>query len=348
MNGTRRAGVVVLGAIAGVVALMATTGAIHLRESRLEAERFPRVGVAVDVGGVSMNARVEGEGHPAVVLDAGMGGTLHTWAWVQAEVARVTRVVSFDRPGMGYSEPTSAPRTADHMARELRGVLSGLGIPPPYVLVGHSLGGFTVRAFAALFPKEVAGVVFVDSTHEDEDRRLAEIGIEDGHLMDLVSVARFSTPLGGSRVLGALHLIPPLEVLSSMPEGLPDRVRAEFHRGAALDTYWRENDAYVESARWIEGAGDLGDLPLVVLSRDHGDRSDPIDAISAELQEELARLSTRGVVHEIPQSGHSSTVLAERHARVVSQTIIEMVEQVWRGDRSEPHPDGRRAAFVAP
>ena len=309
------------------VVLLAAVGVEQARV-RADAERFPRLGRAFEVDGAEMNALALGRGGPVVVLDAGLGGSLHTWAWVQREVARHTRVVSFDRPGMGYSEPVERPRTADEIARELRGLLQAMGEPPPYVLVGHSLGGFTVRAFAALFGDEVAGVVFVDAAHEEEDARRAEIGIEEGQLMNLLSVVRHTTALGGGRVLGALRLLPPLEILDPLPEPVAARVRSEFLRGPALDTYYRENRDFAESARWIARTGDLGDRPLVVLSRDFRGRVDPQDAISAELQGDLAALSTRAEMREIPGSWHSSTVLAERHAAVVSRCIIEMAHQI--------------------
>lgn len=148
--------------------------------------------------------------------------------------------------------------------------------------------------------------------------------------MGLVAFVRFTAPLGGTRLLDVFDLIPPLEVLDTLPADVPERVRAEFHRVPALDTYYRENGDYAESARWIAGAGDLGDLPIVVLTRDLGDGADPFDALDAELQARLAELSSRGVVRGIPGSLHSSTVLEEKHAGIVSDTIIEMVQSVRR------------------
>jgi pimeloyl-ACP methyl ester carboxylesterase len=101
---------------------------------------------------------------PTVVIDAGWGDSSGAWSsWVQPSVARTTRVCTYDRAGMGYSEPGPLPRTAQRFAEELHTLLSGADIPGPYVLVGHSLGGLPVRVFAHEHAAEVAGVVLIES-----------------------------------------------------------------------------------------------------------------------------------------------------------------------------------------
>jgi pimeloyl-ACP methyl ester carboxylesterase len=135
----------------------------------------------VVVGDASIRVRCGGarlEGQPLVVLESGAGNGAETWARVQPEIAEFARVCAYDRPGLVRNAPpppaTLTP-TPDAMIRTLDGVLNGAGEPPPYVLVGHSLGGMIVRLYAARFPDRVAGMVLIDSSHEDQLRRFAAL-----------------------------------------------------------------------------------------------------------------------------------------------------------------------------
>lgn len=122
----------------------------------------------VDLGGYGLNMVDIGSGDVTVILEAGLGDDHKIWHDVQEAVARETRVVSYDRAGLGMSEPSTEPRTPEGIAKELRQLLDAGGIRPPYVLVGHEAGGFSVRAFQRLFPDDVAGLVLVDPSHENE------------------------------------------------------------------------------------------------------------------------------------------------------------------------------------
>ncbi|MDT7605435.1 MAG: hypothetical protein QOF61_3432 [Acidobacteriota bacterium] len=121
----------------------------------------------VDVGGYKLRLQVAGAGTPTVVLDCGLGDGLEAWGAIFPEIARFARVVAYDRAGYGKSEPGAEPRSHTQIATELHTMLHRAGIAPPYVLVGHSLGGANIRAFAYLFREEVAGLVFVDPLNEN-------------------------------------------------------------------------------------------------------------------------------------------------------------------------------------
>ena len=126
-----------------------------------------------DVHGHEMFIECKGSGSPAVVLDSGLGvDSTSTWAAVRPQVARFTRVCLYDRAGMASSEPGPRQRTIAAMSDELRELLRVAGVDPPYVLAGASLGGMNVQLLAARHPREVAGVVLVDSLHPDLDRRI--------------------------------------------------------------------------------------------------------------------------------------------------------------------------------
>jgi pimeloyl-ACP methyl ester carboxylesterase len=123
----------------------------------------------IDVGGHRLRLRCAGAGWPPVVLDAGLGDTTTSpeWAPVQRAVATFTQCCSYDRAGLGGSDPRPGPHTSLQAADDLYQMLHAAGITDPYVLVGHSLGGLHAQLFVARHPNETAGVVLVDATHED-------------------------------------------------------------------------------------------------------------------------------------------------------------------------------------
>jgi pimeloyl-ACP methyl ester carboxylesterase len=124
-------------------------------------------GKLVDVGGYRLHLQVLGEGSPTVVLLPGAGDFSFDWALVQPQVAKTTRTVGYDRAGAAWSDLGPTPRSIKQEAHELRLALAHAGLRPPYVLVGHSVGGLVARVFTKNYPAEVAGVVLVDATHEN-------------------------------------------------------------------------------------------------------------------------------------------------------------------------------------
>lgn len=135
---------------------------------------------SVDVGGgrrLHINCSgLNFEGNPAVVLESGAGNASSIWNRVLPEVAKFTRVCTYDRAGLGSSDPVPAPRTIVAVAEDLHTLLVNAKVTGPYILVGHSLGGILIRLYASDYPAEVVGMVLVDSAHEDEpDRGLALI-----------------------------------------------------------------------------------------------------------------------------------------------------------------------------
>jgi pimeloyl-ACP methyl ester carboxylesterase len=139
-------------------------------------------GMLVDIGDRSLFLSCSGTGSPTVILESGLNDTSAIWSAVQEEVARTTRICSYDRanvPG-GASDPsdpmTSTPRlrSAAELVADLHTLLAAATVPGPYVLVGHSVGSLLMRLYAATYPGEVVGMVLVDATHEDNWVRLEE------------------------------------------------------------------------------------------------------------------------------------------------------------------------------
>lgn len=136
-----------------------------------EATRvYPPPGTLIDVGGWRLHLNCTGKSErntPTVVLEAGSGDFSVDWQLVQPEVARFSRVCSYDRAGSGWSDLGPRPRTMKQVAYELHTALQKAGEKGPFVLVGHSLGGLIVRVYVADYPEEVTGVVLVDGTSDD-------------------------------------------------------------------------------------------------------------------------------------------------------------------------------------
>jgi pimeloyl-ACP methyl ester carboxylesterase len=122
-------------------------------------------GELIDLGGYRLWLRREGQGEPAVILEAGWGQGSDVWSAVQSAVAEWTQVCSYDRGGIGRSDRTGTPRHSRQLVEDLHALLGAARIRPPYVLVGHSFGGLTCQLYARLYPDEVAGLVLVESSH---------------------------------------------------------------------------------------------------------------------------------------------------------------------------------------
>jgi len=125
------------------------------------------LGKLFDIGGYRLHINKMGKGKPPVVLISGSMNFSFDWWLVQNEVAKVTTVCSYDRPGLAWSDAGPSPRTFDQDVYELHALLKIAGVKPPYILVAHSIGGIIARKYARKYPKEVAGMVLVDATSED-------------------------------------------------------------------------------------------------------------------------------------------------------------------------------------
>jgi formylglycine-generating enzyme required for sulfatase activity/pimeloyl-ACP methyl ester carboxylesterase len=147
----------------------------HLPQSPADYQATLELKEKVDVGGHRLYIHCSGTGVPAVILEAGFNDVGATWSQVQPEVARVSRVCSYDRAGLGRSDRVSEPGNSQQAAHQLHTLLENAGIQGPYVLVGHSLGGLYMRLFADRYREQVAGLVLVDSSHPDQYRRSAAV-----------------------------------------------------------------------------------------------------------------------------------------------------------------------------
>lgn len=254
-----------------------------------------RRGQLIDVGGYRLSVHVKGNGSPTVVLESGAGGGHESWVKVQDRVAQFTTVCSYDRAGLGWSDSAPVPRTFQNSMQDLHSLLEQLGLPAPYVLVGHSAGGSVVHLYADRYPAAVAGLVLVDSAHPEHTTRL-------------------------------LSALPP----ESSDE--PPSVR-EYRKSLNSPAFLVEWDDAAACFEEIRGCKSLGDLPLTVITavRAANPLGLPVEVVALrdrtwqDMQKDLVRLSSCATQQFAEQSGH---FVQYDQPELVIDTIREMVETI--------------------
>jgi pimeloyl-ACP methyl ester carboxylesterase len=274
--------------------------------SRADASRFPHPGYLVRAGELRLNLYCTGNGSPTVVLEAGLADSLESWRRVQPEIARFTRVCSYDRAGYGRSDAGPIPRTSDRIAEDFHAALRSAGERPPYLLVGHSFGGFIVRVFNGKYASEVAGLVLVDATQEDQYRLLPRAWSDLGDGMRRrVRWQAFWAPvyidLGIAR----------LQLRLEGSEAPPLLLQSKYLKARASE--FENIEVSAEQAR---AADHIADKQLVVLTAgrtiDAGlkaalnqqDQAAYQEIWVDDLQRRLARLSSRSRRVVVADSGH--------------------------------------------
>ena len=281
--------------------------------TRKDLASTPPPGRLVDVGGHKLHLWCTGAGTPAVILDTGLGGSSVGWGFVQPDAARFTRVCSYDRAGLGYSDPGPSRRTARRIASELAELLDRSGIGGPLVLVGASSGGFNVRVFASDHPERVAGLVLVDASHEDQ-------------LHEVPRLARFVpllSTVGVFRLLGMSFG----QRLESLAPSVRQYARATRFRAAGYQAAAEEITHIQESASEVRLSRRKLTIPVIVITGGLG-----ADARWRDLQRDQVTLSTRGCQIVARQSGH---VVAIDQPQVVVEAIRKVVD-VARGRNDVP------------
>jgi pimeloyl-ACP methyl ester carboxylesterase len=194
-----------------ITAIFLLTGVFYQAVSEaLDRRRYPPQGELVDIGGFRLHLNCIGQGTPTVVMDAGGGAPSITWGLVPSEIAKFTRVCTYDRAGLGWSDRNPRiPRTSQQSVDELHSLLTNVGINPPYILVGHSLGGVNMRLYASQYPEDVVGLVLVDSSHENQ--MTSKLWKQTKMLSWLYQGLRVVSQVGVLRLIGEMNLLPIVE-----------------------------------------------------------------------------------------------------------------------------------------
>jgi pimeloyl-ACP methyl ester carboxylesterase len=303
-----------------LILVLSVAGIIYQSLSLSRDRRaHPMPGQLVDVGGYKMHIDCMGKGSPTIILESGLGDSYISWQKVQLQIALFTRVCSYDRAGLGYSDFSPQPRTSKSMAEELHMLLQGFGLFSPIVLVGHSLGGYNVRVFASLYRSDVAGMVLVDSSHPEQAKRLPPVVTDlQASWLREAEFLEFITPFGIPRLLGFCGS----DVVTRAAECTFSNAREDV----------AEMKSFSESAAQARLTQSLGDLPLAVLSHDPNtpqpdlpeDLVKPTNDAWEQMQEELAHLSTKGTQTIATHSGHYIQI---DRPDVVTDAVRRIVEQ---------------------
>ena len=250
------------------VGLIVVAGAVfQFSMTQWESYRYPPRGKVVDIGGLRLHINCTGAGSPTVIMEAGPNDSSVIWQLVQPEITRFTRVCSYDRAGLGWSDAPDEARTSSNIADELDRLLTRALVPGPYVLVGHDFGGLNIRVFTSRHRQQVVGMVFVDSVHPDMHRRPPfSVAAQSTVANAYYQVMPWTVPLGVPRILGwcrNTYTFPnqPGEWARFAPEAAAQYCRLQA---------WRTELAQGtdEDGSMPATTGPFGDMPLIVLSHD--------------------------------------------------------------------------------
>ena len=328
-------GRILIGFVALLIIALSITLLVGAKAKSDLKAKYPPPGTLVDIGGYRLHFLCEGTGSPTVIMESGLGDPSLIWALIRPEVAKTTRVCVYDRAGLGWSDLSPKPRTAENIVKELRTLLTKAGIAGPYVLVGHSVGGAYMRLYAHDYPDDVVGMVLVDSVHEEQISRAPESFAKFNRQSTQQTIRQLQAykPFAA---IGVFALVPSQVPVDDL---LPKAAREAYQAMAAKDTKFLETVIAEEKASDTSLAQvraaritTLGNIPLIVLSRSQSVLSSDVD-LSAEvirqvnlgwqqMQTELASLSSNGNRVVAEQSGH---YIHLQQPQLVSDAIKQVV-----------------------
>ncbi|MEM6633208.1 MAG: alpha/beta hydrolase [Bacteroidota bacterium] len=290
---------------------------------RLFGPRPNPPGELVDVGDFNLHIHSTGKksNMPTLILETGQGIPSEHYHWLSEGLKDSMRVVRYDRAGIGYSDLSHTPRDPSTIAQELHTLLEKAGEEPPYILAGHSFGGLYIRVFTQLYPDEVVGMAFLDSSHPDQQDRLNHPEPRDiSWILNAVAV------LGDVGILGLLDRYKG-SIISS--EDLPEEVNERFLdytldgkyiRGLRDETKW--DQATFDQAR---EAKEFGSLPIRVFTANKKYSGKEANPKWIELQREIADLSTNNK-HILIDGHHNSIYTAKENADVICKEILQLAK----------------------
>jgi pimeloyl-ACP methyl ester carboxylesterase len=293
---------------------------------------------------------LKGKGSPAVVCEPGLASSSAEWWAIQDELSGSARVLTYDRAGYGWSELANGPRTSRQIALELKGLLEALKIDPPYILVGHSLGGLYINHFCRLYPDVVGGVVLIDPVSPDDVRFRQEL-LPRVYKSSGVDRSKFLKVQGWLSGFGFLRVIKPFLLKSpqlSPYRHLPPKAFRAFWNNflfpknaqTALNEYIQAHDP--RNMIDLKNSGDFPPVPMRILvhhrekmrdtivrtgdlSRDDADK---VENLSQELMRSYGALSPKSKIVTAETGSH---LIHLTQPEVVIQTISEVLQEASQG-----------------
>lgn len=299
----------------GLLGILAATGAAYEQVAAAgDATAYPAPGRLVDVGGYRLHLDCRGEGSPTIVMDAGLGKSSLDWTLIQPQLAHTTKVCTYDRAGMGWSDPGPAPRTPSRIASELHVLLHNAGVAGPYLLVGHSLAGKNMRLFANDYPAEIAGMVLIDARSEvveaNADQPAFAAALEAQATQYAVARKLGIVRLFGGSLVALPQISPALATQMALFETDPSAIAATTQEGLNRTA----DDLTLARS-------DLGSMPLTVIAAG----SNMADPAWSAAQSSMAKLSTKGRLVVAEGSGHA--VHLEK-PEIVIDAISGLVDEI--------------------
>lgn len=318
--------------------------------------QYTRAHDLIDIGGGrKLNLFCMGKGKQTVLFDAGGSDWSAIWALVQPGVSENARACTYDRAGLGYSDPARGPRSPITIVEDLHALIRAAKLATPLVLVGHSLGGFNMKLYSALYPEDVAGIVLVDPTEERwyERARASMAGKFGASLTakdELNTLVWVKTVLARYDGCAATARAGDLDPASDFYKRCTDPVRPQLGPEIAAERMRIQvKSAYQEAqASEISNSvfGDLrtdnayaalftgrpfGDKPLLVVTHGIYDPADPADAasfaMSNEVHAQTAALSRRGRHRIVPNTHHNIQIDAPEAVIAAVREILQELEQ---------------------
>lgn len=298
---------------------------------------YPPPGKVYAVDGFGMHVYCTGAGSPAVILESGLGDDARIWGEVQPELSKLTRVCSYDRAGLGWSDPRPDLRDSNSIADQLHHLLAAAGIPGPIVLMGHSIAGFHMRAYLSKYPEGITGVVFVDAATPEDIARIRKI---DGRLIRQLVWVKPLMALGLGRLAGRCGSNPPPGM-----EAYARWYRADNYCNPGYPAAWvHEVEGFEASAREVVHTGPFLDLPVLVFSQDSefvlsgssGAANAQDTRIWRDFQEDLKKLSPRSRRIIARRSTH---YIQMDRADLLNREVSIFIRQI-RGDVPPPSDYG--------
>ncbi len=300
-----------------------------------DAQRYPYPGELVNLGEFRLHIYCVGSGSPTVVLEAGLGDGSYIWGQVQKKVAFSTHVCAYDRPGLGWSDFVNRQFRRQAVAENLHTLLVNAGISGPYILVGHSIGGIYIRAFTQKYPEEVAGLVFVDSSHENQSVRMDGGRMGPSKMLDyMLALCDVAAPTGIFRIFGVANA---LMEDTGLPIELQQAAIATLNRNTYCRTIANEMNTSDKDTSLSSGPPNLGNIPLIVLVAGSGIGNQSNSAAPGvgpgsqgrgnqrwlRLQDELAHLSTNS--RQIIAEGSSHYIHLDQPELVI-RAILDVLK----------------------